>query len=1041
MSVLTKHAGRMTRTVAVMIALLVSVAVGAPSAHAEFNLHEFAVGINNENGSPDTQAGSHPYSLTTTFTLEPSQGNLKNATLELPPGLIGDPNATPRCHYEQFILQLKSAGFCPSDTAVGIATLYLTETVEKDEKVVPYTVPVFNLFPPTGTAAEFGFVAANLEPVLLTTTVRTGRDYGLTTRSTNVSESGVTLASKVTIWGVPANPKHDEIRGGCQREVGGSLRPTYEVGTGLRPGEDEQETPIHVESEPGYSSELDGGLPEPKLGTDGCPGTEGAEVPLLTNPTTCGVPRTASLTVESWEEKKSHTMPFKLPEITGCNHLAFEPTVRAKPEQTTAATPSGVNVDVDVPQASLENPEGLAQATVRDTSITFPAGLQVDPSSADGLAACTEAQVGYTGMTELDPTGEPGVKTAQFDPRVYDPATNREEASLCPNASRVANVRIKTPLLEGELEGGLYLASPQNFKTELEQNPFHSLIALYLIAEEPKTGVLVKLPGEVSLNETTGQITTSFEQTPSLPFSDLHVELYGGDRAPLATPETCGEYTTNASLTPWSSTTPVAQTTGFEITSGPGGAACSSAPHTFSPSLTASTADGGAGQFTAVQTTIGREGGQQPLQNISLTLPAGYSAVLRGVPLCPEAEANAGTCSTESQIGESSAGAGLGPDPYTVTGGKVYLTEGYGGAPFGLSIVTPAVAGPFNLGDVIVRAKLEVNPLTAAITATTTGEIPHILRGIPLQLRHVRVAINGGPDHQGAFAFNPTNCEPANATATVDGLEGGSSSLTAPLGIANCATLKYEPKVTVTTNYHTSKADGASLDFKISYPSGAMGRDAWFAKVKLDIPKQLPARLTTLQKACTEKQFETNPAGCPAASDIGHAIVHTEELPVPLEGPVYFVSHGGAKFPEVVMVLQGDNVTIDLHGETNISKTGVTSATFNAVPDAPFESVEVNIPTGPYSEFTANGNVCAETKTVSVKKKVTVKTHGHKRTVTRKVVESQPESLVMPTALVAQNGAEIHQSTPIEVTGCPKAKPAKKSKGKKGKKGKPDKKK
>jgi hypothetical protein len=297
----------------------------------------------------------------------------------------------------------------------------------------------------------------------------------------------------------------------------------------------------------------------------------------------------------------------------------------------------------------------------------------------------------------------------------------------------------------------------------------------------------------------------------------------------------------------------------------------------------------------------------------------------------------------------------------------------------------------------------------------------------------VRVLINGGPDHANAFMFNSTSCESAKITGTISGAEGARNEVSSPLSVGDCASLKYEPKVSVTTNAHTSKADGASLDFKISYPQGAMGRDAWFAKVKLDIPKQLPARLTTLQKACTEKQFEVNPAGCPAASSIGHAVVHTEILPVPLEGPVYFVSHGGAKFPEVVMVLQGDNVTIDLHGETNISKTGVTSATFNAVPDAPFESVEVNIPTGPYSEFTANGNVCAETKTVTVKKKVTVRTHGHRQTVTRKVVESQPESLVMPTALVAQNGSEIHQNTPIDVTGCLKAKLAKKSKGKKGK--------
>jgi hypothetical protein len=1033
---------------AALLAVIASLALTVAPAAAEFGAQEFAVSANNENGTKDVQAGSHPYSLTTTFVLDPMQGDLKSTAVELPPGFIGNPDATPKCTYQEFIKQEKPPEpSCQNDTAVGIATLYLTETKINETEVVPYTVPVYNLVPPKGVAAEFGFVAANLVPVLLTTSVRTGDDYGLTTTVSNVNQSAVVLASKVTIWGVPANPKHNEIRGKCQREVGGSLRPTYRVESGLNGEEAERETPIHIESEPGYN-EFDGGLPEPEPGTTGCP-TQGPEVPLLTNPTSCGMPRAATLTVESWEERRSHSESFAMPEVTGCGSLGFAPAIGVTSEKSSGGTPSGVGVDVRVPQGSLENGDGVPQATVRDTTVTFPAGVQVNPSSADGLQACSDAQIGYTGSKELNPVGEPGVQTPQFTPYLpgsaaaqaavaggrapASEATLQPGVNFCPEASKIANVKIKTPLLEGELEGGMYLASPQNFEGLPEENPFSSLIALYLVAEEPKAGVVVKLPGKVSLNEATGQVTTSFEQTPSLPFSDLHVELFGGDRAPLSTPVSCGEYTTEASLTPWSSTTAVDTTAGFDITTGPGGGACSPSPLPFAPSLTSSTSNLSAGAFTSLQTTINREDGQQSLSGVALTLPPGISAVLAGVPLCGEAQANAGTCSTQSQIGEAMASAGLGPDPYTVTGGKVYLTQGYGGAPFGLSIVTPAVAGPFNLGNVVVRAKIEVNPLTAAVSVVTTGEVPHILRGIPLQLRHVRVLINGGPDHANAFMFNSTSCESAKITGTISGAEGARNEVSSPLSVGDCASLKYEPKVSVTTNAHTSKADGASLDFKISYPQGAMGRDAWFAKVKLDIPKQLPARLTTLQKACTEKQFEVNPAGCPAASSIGHAVVHTEILPVPLEGPVYFVSHGGAKFPEVVMVLQGDNVTIDLHGETNISKTGVTSATFNAVPDAPFESVEVNIPTGPYSEFTANGNVCAETKTVTVKKKVTVRTHGHRQTVTRKVVESQPESLVMPTALVAQNGSEIHQNTPIDVTGCLKAKLAKKSKGKKGK--------
>jgi len=455
--------------------------------------------------------------------------------------------------------------------------------------------------------------------------------------------------------------------------------------------------------------------------------------------------------------------------------------------------------------------------------------------------------------------------------------------------------------------------------------------------------------------------------------------------------------------------------------------------------MTGGTVNVNAGQFSDLSTTISREDGQQSVQQVKLRFAEGLSGLLSNVQLCAEPQASEGKCGPESEIGETTVAVGVGGDPFSVKGGKVYITGPYHGAPFGLSIVNPAKAGPFDLERdsanpadqapcdcIVVRAKLEINPLTAEITVTTNSagegyEIPHSLDGIPLQIKHVNVTIT----KQG-FMFNPTNCDKMEITGMIGSAEGAMSNVSSPFQVANCAALKFEPKVAVTTNAHTSKANGASLNFRIGYPKGAMGADAWFSKAKFDIPKQLPARLTTLQKACTEKQFAANPEGCPKASQIGHAIVHTEELPVPLEGIVYFVSYGGAKFPEVVMVLKGDNVTIDLHGETFISsKTGVTSATFPNIPDAPFESVEVNIPTGPYSEFEANGNLCAETKTVLVEKKVSVRVGNHTDRVMRKVRERQAVSLVMPTAFVAQNGLVIHQNTPIHVTGCSKAKKAK----------------
>jgi hypothetical protein len=330
---------------------------------------------------------------------------------------------------------------------------------------------------------------------------------------------------------------------------------------------------------------------------------------------------------------------------------------------------------------------------------------------------------------------------------------------------------------------------------------------------------------------------------------------------------------------------------------------------------------------------------------------------------------------------------GPGEDPFAITGGRVYLTGPYKGQPFGLSIVVPANAGPFHLGNVVVRASIAVSPQTAALTVTS-NPLPQIVDSVPIRLRKVVVDVN-----RPGFMFNATDCAARRLEATLSGVEGfnstqGSSvSVSSAYDASGCAGLSFKPAFAVSTSGKTSKADGASLTAKVAYPSAAQGTQADVGEVKVDLPKQLPSRLTTLQKACTAAQFEANPAGCPAASKIGYAVVHTPILPVALEGPAIFVSHGGEAFPSLTLVLQGDGVTADLVGSTFISKAGITSTTFKTVPDAPFSTFVLTLPEGPYSALAANGNLCAS-------------------------------KLVMPTAFVAQNGAEIHESTRIEVEGC-----------------------
>ncbi len=939
-----------------------------------FGLRSFEVSAVNRGGSVDVFAGSHPYELRTSFVMDESEefregvppykflatgGGLKDVRVELPPGFVGNPNAVPKCSYAAF-QELK----CPDDTAIGVATVGIGSTSgffssrlhKRVDQVEYFTAPLYNVEPAGGVAAEFGFLAAEVEPVLVDARVRTGGDYGITAGSSNVTEAVVVNSVKVTVWGVPAEASHDPLRGKC-------------LGLGLSSrAEEENEGKPHDEEE--SRGVCPAGIPVQ---------------PFLTNPTSCGVSRTAALSVDSWNAPGDFvTGTASLPALSGCERLDFSPTLTVAPDGEAGSTPTGLNVDVHVPQESTANPAGLGEADMKSTTVTLPAGVQISPSAADGLQACPLLHGREPEKEQLEREG----REAGIDLESAAPAG-------CPDASKLATVKVRTPLLEHELEGAIYLAAPQNFTGALE-NPFGSLIAMYLVVEEPTTGVLVKLAGKVTPDPETGQLSATFEDIPQFPVSEVKLEFFGTDRAPLATPALCGTYTTTTVFEPWSGEEPKDPSSSFPVSSGPGGSPCSD-PLAFVPSLTGGSANIQAGAFSALTTTITREDGQQDMQTVQLHFPPGLSGILAGVKLCPEAQANTGTCGPESLVGETTVSAGLGGDPFTVTGGKVYITEKYEGAPFGLSIVNPAKAGPFVLEEgrpVVVRGKLELDPHTTALTFTSNTEseghaIPHILDGIPLEIKHVNVTIN-----RPGFTFNPTSCEKTQITGSVASDMGASSPVSVPFQVTNCAILAFAPKFKVSTQAKASRTNGASLSVKLTNPTAAFGTQANISKAAVELPKQLPARLKTLQKACTAAQFEANPAGCPPASIVGHAKVITPLLPVALEGPAYFVSYGGEAFPSLIIVLQGYGVKVDLAGTTFINKHNITSSTFKTVPDQPFSSFELTLPMGPYSALAADGSLCKS-------------------------------KLVMPTTFLAQNGAEQHQSTTIAVAGCPKKKKTK----------------
>jgi hypothetical protein len=991
------------------------VMIGGPTS---FGVEEYTFTNENEGGAADTQAGSHPFQQTTNIALDqgtpvegaqPSNYTAKPPALakdlhfQWPAGLIGNATVLPQCTEVQFSTEVNGGvNLCEADTAVGVASVTIVPEHDPAGGLRTEEVPVFNLVPSRGEPARFGFEVQKAT-VIIDPSVRTGSDYGITVNVENIDQVVAFVASRVTVWGVPGDPSHDNERGwGCM-EGGAFVR---ESSVASCTPEDERNPPA-----------------------------------FLSLPTSCTGPLHTSVEADSWQEPGdvlTYGPSVAMPALDGCDRLPFGASMEVAPDVQEASTPTGLMVKVHVPQEASVAGEGLAGSDVKDTTVTLPEGVAVNPANANGLQACTGDpgdqpgtpgnEIGFTGSEELDKSTEPGVQTPQFT--AYLPGSPGAKVAVeaheipesegtlvpgvnfCPDASKIANATIDVPVIAHPLKGAVYLASPQNFSVLTgapPENPFESLIAMYLVAEDPVSGVLIKLPGKVSLSPS-GQLTTSFEDTPQAPFENLELEFFGGERAPLATPVLCrrpGEegYQTLASFTPWSGNAAIPASTEFDITSGPNGGPCpnaagdqspSSLP--FSPSLASGTTNNNAGSFAPLTTTLSRPDGDQNIQSVVLRYPPGVSGMITGVPLCAEAQANAGDCSESSLVGETTVSVGLGGDPFTVTGGKVYLTEPYEGAPFGLSIVTPAKAGPFDLQEgrpVVVRAKIEINPVTAAMTVTA-GPIPTIIEGIPLQIQHVNVTIT-----RPSFTFNPTNCDPMSITGSLASAEGASSPLSVPFQATNCTALKFQPKLTVTTAGHATKKDGASLTFKISYPKGAMGTDAWFKAAKFDIPKQLPARLTTIQQACIAATFETNPADCPKHSKIGEAVVHTQVLPVPLKGPVYFVSYGKAKFPDAIILLSGDNVNVRLTGETFINgKTGVTSATFPANPDVPFESIEVTLPTGEYSEFGAN---------------LPNKDHD----------DFCGQTLKMPTAFQAQNGLEIHQQTPVTITGCPKPKKTK----------------
>ena len=896
-----------------------------------------------------TQAGGHvPFGITD-FKVntegELAKGNQKpvegkavtHIRTDVTPGLSTSPVAVPQClaedpeHKHEFGAKeaIPGTGFytaptCEGSTEIGEnkATVYAGAAGD-----VPLHGTVYNLVQREGLASEFGVALELPKPLTEAVLKKAFAEHPLELPEPQKKATEEFLETQQYFG-------HTIIEGSVEWGVGTSLGRKGETGTNQGDYHDYFEIDVSP-ALPLISSRLVffGNREHNGRGD------------FITNPTNCldPKPKTLKLTdAEGTTATRTYTTPIGL---SGCNLVPFEPSFGLTPATTANDQPNGFTTELGVTRHPAAGEIDASQ--LKTAVVQMPEGMTLNESAAAGLTDCTPAQA-----------------------RIHSPVAG----VACPAASQLGTVSLEVPTLPaGSLTGAVYLGGPES--GPITGPPY----IVYLDAESARYGVSVRLKGEVIPNEATGQLTAVFSENPEQPFTRVTLHLKEGALAPVANPLVCGTAITTTSLTPFSGTGAKTPSSSFTVDSDGKGGACPSTPP-FSLSQSTQNQNANAGGHTSYTFNLSRSDGQQRISQVKTILPAGLVGAIPLVTQCGEPQAKEGTCATSSQIGTATVQAGAGSTPFTFSG-PVYLTGPYNGAPFGMSIAVPAIAGPFNLGVVVTRATINVDPLSARVIVTSV--LPRIVKGVPIRIKNISVAVN----KQG-FLFNPTYCGALATESTLSGFTlvtggiTGTQSLTTPFSVTECGKLAFKPAFTAASNAKTSKANGASLETTINQPAG----QANIRSVKVQLPIKLPSRLTTLQKACLAATFEADPFHCPSGSFVGGVRANTPTLPAKMTGPAILVSHAAAAFPDLDLVLEGNGVRVILVGNTNIKK-GITTTTFASTPDVPVSSVTVNLPTGSHSALAAFGDLCAS-------------------------------PLLMPTTIVGWNGSTIKQNTRIKVKGC-----------------------
>lgn len=891
----------------------------ADAAQADFGFKPgaegFGVAVDADGGLPDTQAGSHPVALEISTDLNPgpespgqpgvgfSDGDLRDLSLELPAGLIENPQVLDTCSQVDFHTPRDSpfekpslsGESCPARSQVGTITVRSSYAGGEER-----TFGLFNLSPPPGAPSELG-ASPYGSPIVFVSSVRQADgEYGLTLRATDIPQLADVEGLTLKIWGTPWSVLHNAQRGNCLKE-----------------------------SEPGF-------------GWAKCsPGPPAQNPPLayLTLPTSCDGPLRFAATADAWGSGAGASASAQLPTLEGCNLLPFEPHPFGQLSDPRTTSPSGYVFEIGVDDSGVTDPAALSPSAVRKAVVALPEGVTINPSVGAGLGVCTPEQ--FTAETASSPPG-----------------------AGCPNESKIGDFTVKSPLFAGSVEGSLFLAAPH-------RNPFGSLIAIYLVAKSIERGILVKVPGRLDADPASGRLTATFDNLPQLPYSSLKIHFREGQRSPLASPGVCGDHSTSTDMTAWRDPGLTRHTDStVAISAGPGGGPCPSGPIPFRPLASGGMVNSQAGAYAPFYLHLTRDDPEQEITSYSATLPPGLLGKVAGIPFCSDAaiaaaKAKSGveelehpSCPAASRIGHTTAGYGVGP-VLTYAPGGLYLAGPYHGSTFSVVAIDSALVGPFDLGVITVRSAIHVDPRSAQVSIDSAGSdpIPHILDGIPIHLRDIRVYID-----RPETTINPTSCDRFSLVSTLNGSgqvfadssDDSTATATSPFQAFNCGSLGFTPKLSLRLRGRTKRASYPSLRVELRPSAG----DANISSAWVALPSSVFLAQNHLKTICTRVQFSRQ--DCPAGSVYGRARVFSPLLAEPLEGPVYLRSNPERELPDMVMALRGGGLglAIDVVGQVDSYKGGLRG-TFEGLPDAPVSRFVLDLPGGKHGLLVNAANLCA----------------------------------------------------------------------------------